>query len=279
MLALGALDSAVMALYMGVVLAIGWQANRKQKSSEDYFLGGRRLRWWVVGISLLATSFSAVSLMGGTGFGYTTGMKWLQLQLGDLLALVAVCFIFLPFFSILRLTTAYEYLEVRFGVVARSVAAALFIIQTLLRASILIYTPALAMSALLGWEVETAILVAAAAAILYSGVILFAVAYCLVLVAGDVPGGLGAILDHAREGGRLEVLTVRPERGSVFSLVGSLVPYGVLALSLFGTGQQAVQRFLSCTDLGAARRAALTGWAAGTVTLGLTLFLGVCLYS
>ncbi|MHC4341214.1 MAG: sodium:solute symporter family transporter [Planctomycetota bacterium] len=57
------------------------------------------------------------------------------------------------------------------------------------------------------------------------------------------------------------------------------MPYGVLALSLFGTGQQAVQRFLSCTDLGAARRAALTGWAAGTVTLGLTLFLGVCLYS
>jgi SSS family solute:Na+ symporter len=61
------------------------------------------------------------------------------------------------------------------------------------------------------------------------------------------------------------------------NLLGALVPYMVLALSLFGTGQQAVQRFLSCRDLASARRAALTGWVAGTVTLGLTLFLGVVL--
>jgi SSS family solute:Na+ symporter len=286
-----ALDWTVMALYGATVLAIGWWANRRQRNSEDYFLGGRRLRWWVVGVSLIATSFSGVSLIAGTGFGFDNGMQWLQLQLGDLLAVAIVCVLFLPFFSALRLTTAYEYLEKRFGVIARTVASALFIGQTLLRASILVLVPALALSEILGWHVNVAIVVAAGAAIVYSafggmgavvwtdllqmGVIVFAVVYCLVLVAGDVPGGLGAVLDHADQGGRLEVVTVAADRGGLFNLLGVFVPYTVFAVSLFGTGQQAVQRFLSCKDLRAARRAALTGWAAGTLALGLTLFLGV----
>ncbi|MHC4971586.1 MAG: sodium:solute symporter family transporter [Planctomycetota bacterium] len=290
---MSALDWAVMALYGATVLTIGWWANRRQRDSEDYFLGGRRLRWWVVGVSLIATSFSGVSLIAGTGFGFDHGMQWFQLQLGDLAAILIVCVVFLPFFSQLRLTTAYEYLERRFGVIARTVASALFIGQTLLRASILVLVPALALSEILGWHVNAAIVVAAGAAIAYSAfggigavvwtdllqmaVIIFAVLYCLGLVAGDVPGGWAAVLDHAHAGGRLEVVTVAADRGGLFNLLGAFVPYTVFAVSLFGTGQQAVQRFLSCRDLRSARRAALTGWAVGTLALGLTLFLGVCL--
>jgi len=284
-----------MALYGAVVLAIGWWANRRQKDSEDYFLGGRRLRWWAVGVSLVATSFSSISLIGGTGFGFQRGMGWLQLQIGDLLALAAVCILFLPFFSRLHLTTAYEYLEKRFGVLTRAVASLLFLGQTLLRTSILIYSPALALATLLGWSLPEAILVTAAAAILYSAcggitavvwtdliqlaVVVFGVVFCLVLVAGDIPGGLGAILDHAGRTGKLQVVTVRARTDTPFNLLGALVPYAVLALSLFGTGQQAVQRFLSCRDLQAARKAAVIAWAVGTLALGLTLFLGVCLGS
>jgi len=168
MLALAAADWIVMALYAVVVLAIGWAANRRQKDSEDYFLAGRRLPWWVVGVSLIATSFSSVSLVGGTGFGFRTGMAWLQLQIGDLVALVVVAALFLPFFSTLGLTTAYEYLEKRFGVVARTVASALFIVQTQLRAALLVLAPALALSTVLGWSIQTGIVVTAVAAVAYS---------------------------------------------------------------------------------------------------------------
>ena len=292
-LALVPLDWIVVATYGVVVISIGYVANRRQRGSEDYFLGGRRLPWWVVGISLVATSFSSASLIGGTGFGYAVGMQWLQLQIGDLVAVLVVCAVFLPFFSGLRLTTAYEYLERRFGLVARTVASAMFLGQTLLRAAILVYGPALALARVLGWSIESSILASAAAAICYSAfggigavvwtdliqfaVILFAVAYCLVLVAGDVPGGFDAVLDHARSRGALEVVTLEADPGTPFNLLGTLVPYAVLALSLFGTGQQAVQRFLSCRDLASARRAALTGWVAGTIALGITLFLGVTL--
>ena len=281
-----------MALYAAAVLGIGWRAHRKQRDSEDYFLGGRRLRWWVVGVSLVATSFSSVALIGGTGFGFAYGMRWLQVQAGDLLALAIVVIFFLPFFARANLTTAYEYLELRFGVAARTVASLLFMGQTLLRTALLVYGPALALAAVLGWDVKTGIVVTAAAAIVYSAfggiaavvwtdliqmcVIVFAVSYCLLLIASDVPGGFGTILDQASESGRLDIFTA-PDRGGVYNVLGTFVPYCVLALSLFGTGQQAVQRFLSCRDVASARRAAFLGWGVGTVTLGLTLFMGVCL--
>jgi SSS family solute:Na+ symporter len=287
------LDWIVVATYAGLVLGVGWWANRRQREPEDYLLGGRRLRWWLVGISLVATSFSAASLLGGTAFGYTTGLRWLQLQIGDLLALLVVMAVFLPFFSGLRLTTAYEYLERRFGGRARSVAALLFLAQTVLRASVLVYGAALVLSEMLGWSVEAAILTAAGIAVLYSAfgglgavvwtdlvqmiVVLLSVGGCLWIVAGDVPGGIPALLGHARASGRLEAVSLELEPSTPFNLLGSLVPYAVFATSLFGAGQQAVQRFLSVRDVSEARRAALTGWAVGTLALGTCLTLGVAL--
>jgi SSS family solute:Na+ symporter len=293
LVALAAPDYLVMAAYGALVLAIGWLANRRQKNTEDYFLGGRRLPWWAIGVSLVATSFSSVSLVGGTGFGYSVGMQWLQLQIGDLLAILLVCAIFLPFFSSLSITTAYEYLEKRFGVRARTVASALFLGQTLLRTSILVYSPALILKAILGWSIGTSILVTAGAAIIYSTlggigavvwtdvvqllVILVGVGTCILLTARDVSGGLASILDWGRAHGYLDLVTLEFDPSTTFNAVGALVPYMVLAFSLFGTGQQAVQRFLSVKDLKSARRAALTAWAVGTATLGTTLFLGVAI--
>ncbi len=293
-LALAALDWVVMAAYALAMLAIGWVASRKQKTSEDFFLGGRRMPWWAAGVSIIAASFGGISLISLTGFASERGkgMRWLQLQLGDLLGLVVVMIVFLPFFASLRITTAYEYLERRFGVVARTIASALFVVQTLLRASLLIYAPAFTVSTVLGWRVETAIVVSTLAAILYSSaggllavvwsdllqmaIAVFAVVYCLVLVADDVPGGFDAILDHAREGGQLRAVTTEWDGGYV-NLEGALIPYAVFACALFGTGQQAVQRFLACRDLASARRAAFSAWAIGAVAVSLTLFLGVSL--
>ena len=151
------LDWVVVALYGAVVVAIGAWANRRQKTTEDYFLGGRNMRWWAIGVSLIATSFSSVALIGFTGFGFTRGMGYLQLQIGDLVAILLACALFLPFFARLRLTTAYEYLELRFGVGARTVASALFIGQTLLRTGVLVLGPALALAAVTDLDLTLAI--------------------------------------------------------------------------------------------------------------------------
>jgi solute:Na+ symporter, SSS family len=288
---LAPLDWIIMAVYGAAVLGIGFVANRRQKNGEDYFLGGRALPWWAVGASLIATSFSAASLIGGTGFGFMKGMGYLQLQIGDFLALAAVAFLLIPFFARLRLTTAYEYLEQRFGVVARTVASLLFVAQTLLRTSLLFVVPAIALSAILGWSLGTSILVTAAAAITYSAfggiaavvwtdliqmaVVSVGVAYCLVVVVTDIPGGLGAVIEHADAAGRLDAVTWSMDFTTPFNVPGAIVAYGVLAFSLFGTGQQAVQRFLACADVASARKAAALGWTIGTAALAACLFLGV----
>lgn len=287
------LDWVVVALYGAVVVAIGAWANRRQKNTEDYFLGGRRMRWWAVGISLIATSFSSVALIGFTGYGFAKGMDYLQLQIGDLVAILLACAVFLPFFARLRLTTAYEYLERRFGVGARTVASALFIGQTLLRTGVLVLGPALALSAVTDLGLEVAIVLSGVAALLYSAaggitavvwtdmiqlaVVVVGVVICLGIVFGDVPGGASAVWDHAAAAGKLEVVSLEPSLGTVFSLWGALLAYGVLALGIAGTNQQAVQRYMSCTDLRSAKRAALLGWAIGFVAVALTLFLGVSL--
>ncbi len=295
MLALAALDWAVVAAYGATVLAIGWAAARRQRSADEFFLGGRRLRWWMLAVSLVATSFSGVSLVGGTGFGYGRGqgLRWLQLQAGDLVALTIVCLLFLPFFSGLRLTTAYEYLERRFGVVARTVASALFIAQTVARGAVVLLVPAVALSEVLGWSIGSAILATTVAAIAYSAsggiaavvwtdliqmtVVVFSVLYCIVLVDLDVPGGIAAVLDHARGADQLEAFTFELDPGTYLNVSGAFLPWVVLTCSLYGTGQQAVQRFVACSDLGGARRAAFVSWAIGTFALALSLFLGVCL--
>ncbi len=289
------LDFAVLVLYGLVVVGIGVWANRRQKTTEDYLLGGRRMRWWAVGISLIATSFSSVALIGATGFGFSKGMGWLQLQIGDLIAVAVAVSFFLPFYARLRLTTAYEYLEARFGVVARSVASLLFIAQTLFRAGVLVYGPALALSAILHMDIRLSIAIAGAAAVAYSatggitavvwtdliqlGVVVLGVGFCVSLVAGDVAGGLGAILEFAGSQGRLDAVSTKIDFSSPFNLLGAIVPYGALALSMAATNQQAVQRYMACQDVGQARRAAFLAWAIGLVAVALTLFLGVSLFA
>ena len=82
---MGTLDWLIVVIYGGIIIAIGLAASRKQSSTDEYFLGSRQLPWWAVGLSIIATSFSAASLLGGPGQGYNKGFLWLQLQLGDLL--------------------------------------------------------------------------------------------------------------------------------------------------------------------------------------------------
>jgi SSS family solute:Na+ symporter len=288
-------DLLVIGLYGLTVIAIGAAANRKQKNTEDYYLGGRGLPWWAVGISILATSFSSASLIGGTGAGYASGMKMIQWQIGDLLAFSIVCVFFLPYFARLRLTTAYEFLEHRFGRAARLVASGLFLLQTVLRTGLLVYAPALALSTVLGWSIETAISLTALCAILYSsfggisaviwtdliqvGVIGVGVVASLFLIAGDVPGGFDTILETARNANRMQAVDLSFDWKNPFTLGWTVLAYGVLALSIAGTNQQAVQRYQSCRDLASSRKAALFGWGIGALVLGATLFLGVCLHA
>ncbi|HKI84683.1 MAG TPA: sodium-coupled permease, partial [Candidatus Krumholzibacteria bacterium] len=165
---LSPLDLLVVIFYAGAVLGLGVLASFRQKASSEFFLAGRSLPWPLIGASILATAFSAASLLGGPGEAFEHGMLWLQLQLGDLAAILVVCWLFLPFYQSLNATTAYEYLERRFGPRARLLAALLFQLQVVFRLGVLLYGPALALSALSGIDLRMSIVAVGVVATAYT---------------------------------------------------------------------------------------------------------------
>src|SRR5690606_13157704 len=134
--------------YAAVLAAIGFWATRRQTDTEAYFVGNRHVQWWAAGLSIIATSFSAASILGVPGFAYATDMWYLQYQLGDIGAAVIVALLFIPFFHRVKgLTTAYEYLEARFDLKTRLLGSTLFSLTVLLRAGTLLFGAALLFSA------------------------------------------------------------------------------------------------------------------------------------
>jgi solute:Na+ symporter, SSS family len=295
------LDWIVLALYIGVIVAIGFWANRRQTDTEAYFVGNRNLPWWAAGLSIIATSFSAASILGVPGFAYTSNMWYLQYQLGDILAAVVVALLFIPFFHRVKgLTTAYEYLEVRFDLKTRLLGSSLFSLTVLLRAGTLLFGAALLFSAVVPTDlipgltgVEEAVVIFGIIAIVYTvlggisavvwtDVIQFSimslgiVASMAVVVLGT-PGGWDAAFAEAGQLGKLQVIHV-DEPMARTGLLTAIFGYGLLALSLFGTNQQPVQRYMTVKNPREAQGALLLGVGAGVIGVLLSLLLGVFLF-
>lgn len=295
------LDWIVLLAYVATIIGIGVWANRLQTDTEAYFLGNRGMRWWAAGLSIIATSFSAASILGLPGTAYSDDLWYLQFQFGDILAAVVVVVLFIPFFHrITGLTTAYEYLEERFDLKTRLLGSTMFMLATLLRGGALLYGASLLFSEIVPTDllpglpgVEEAVIIFGVIAILYTvmggisaviwtDVIQFViisvgvVAALFVVVAGT-PGGWSAAFAEAGGLGKLDFLhTGNPLAGK--GLLTAVFGYGLLALSLYGTNQQPVQRYMSVENAREAQKALFLGVGAGAVGVFLSLLLGVFLY-
>ncbi|QDT49351.1 Sodium/glucose cotransporter [Symmachiella dynata] len=117
------LDLVVIGLYLAGMLCMGFVIAMRQKSTDDFFVGGRNLPAWAVGVSILASLLSTITYLGMPGEMFRTGIGFLTRQLSIPVVLVVVWFLWIPFFMKLRLTSAYEYLEVRFNYAVRATAA------------------------------------------------------------------------------------------------------------------------------------------------------------
>ncbi|MEM8638397.1 MAG: sodium:solute symporter [Cyanobacteria bacterium P01_G01_bin.54] len=288
------LDWGIVALYAIALLVIGIAASRQQSNTDEYFRGARRLPWWAVGFSIIATSFSAASLLGGPGEGYNHGFLYLQLQLGDLIGYGLVIALFLPFFIRLNLTTAYEYLERRFDAKTRSLGSLCFLLFVIARLGGLLYAAALVVATVMGLPLYLAILLVGLVSIVYTAtggitavvwtdVLQFALIF-VGLAAGigaavsAVPGGFGELWQVAAANGKLAMVNLTWAPSEIRSLPTALIAYGVLAFAVAGTNQQSVQRYVSCADLPSGRKAIFVGWFSGFVGVAATLFLGVLLF-
>src|SRR5688500_18157566 len=145
----------------GYLVWIVWDGIRRSHSMdklEGYFLANRSLPWWAVGLSVMATQLSAITLVGATGQGYADGMRFVQFYFGLPIAMIILSVTLVPFFHRARVYTAYEFLEQRFDVKTRTAASMLFLLSRGLSCGVIIAAPAVILSIVLGWNITITIL-------------------------------------------------------------------------------------------------------------------------
>lgn len=143
------IDWIVFASFLTYVVVDGIRKGRGTKTLEDYFAGGRSIPWWAAGLSIMATQASAITVIGTTGQGYESGMEFVQIYLGLAFAMVLLSIFFVPMYRRSPILTAYEYLEERFDARTRTMASIIFLLSRCLAFGVVIYAPAVVMSALL----------------------------------------------------------------------------------------------------------------------------------
>ena len=273
--ALGAIDFAVVIGYLALLIGLGAWFSRREKSTEDYFLAGRRIPWWAAGLSLFATQLSAITFLGTPAVSYATDWMLLPSWLGILFfAPLAVKF-FLPLYRKRPMRTVYTWLEWRYGLSVRLFGSASFMVFQLLRMGVVVYLPSLALSTATGLEVTHCILLMGVLATLYTvlggmeavvwtdvlqtGVLLLGVGATLWVVFAAV-GDPSAAFSAALEAGKLR--TFGGGWSTVEAATWSLLLGGLfLQFGPYTADQAMVQRYLSTKDERAAARGIwLNGW-------------------
>jgi len=300
---LSSLDIGVLVLYLGGLFAMGLYFYGKNNSTEEYFLGGRRFKGWVIGLSLVGTSISSITFLAYPGDAFKTA--WLRF-LPNLMLPVAVFIAaryFLPFLRGNNSTTAYEYLEFRFGPSIRVYGAVTFIIAQIVRVSLILYLVSLVLQEITGFDATTCILIGGIivavytiiggiAAVIWTDVIqtvvlLFGGIVCLIVVTSLLPGGINQILEVATADGKLAFAEL--VNGSLvpvdwdFSLhsktASMMLIIGLISwLTEYSGNQNTVQRFCASKSIGEARKAMLICVLVSLPTWAFFMFLGTALY-
>src|SRR5262249_15075024 len=163
-----ALDWLVVVAYIGWVVVDGLRRSKGTDKVDGYFLAHRSLPWWAVGLSVMATQMSAVTMVTTTGQGYLTGLRFVQFYFGLPLAMIILSLTVVPFFTRARVYTAYEYLERRFDVRTRSLTSFVFLIGRAFSLGVTLAAPAVVISTVLGWSIPTTVLLLSVPMVIYT---------------------------------------------------------------------------------------------------------------
>jgi Na+/proline symporter len=269
------LDWVVVVAYVAWIVYDGLRRAKGTDKVEGYFLGNRSLPWWAIGLSVMATQMSAVTLVGTTGQAYLTGLRFIQFYFGLPLAMVILSVTLVPFFHRAKVYTAYEYLERRFDVRTRSLASFLFLMGRAFSLGVTLTAPAVVMSAILGWQMPVTVLVICVPMIVYTtygGVQAVAwtdVKQMFIIVAGmsaaivvlllGIPHDVsfGQALHLAGATGRLKAVDFTFDLRQTYTFWSGMIGGLFLMLAYFGCDQSQVQRYLTAKSEDEARSSLL----------------------
>lgn len=265
----------------------------KQKTTNEYFLADRSIPIWPVSFSLMASFMSAITLLGVSMENYQYGTLFVVINISYGLATPIAAYLYLPVFFKLQATSAYEYLERRFGKSTRLVASIAYSLQMILYMGIVLYAPALALEAVTGISKTNAILAIGFVCTFYSTIggmkavlitdvfqslLMFGAIFSVIFCAVARAGGFGPIWDTAYAGGRLEFLNFDPDPTTRHTWFSLIIGGGFTYLSLYAVNQTQVQRLLTVKDLKASQKAMWWNWPILSCLSLSTSFSGLAIY-
>ncbi|XP_058806099.1 putative sodium-dependent multivitamin transporter [Phymastichus coffea] len=294
---LGWTDYAVIALTMCISIGIGLYyrfSGGRQKTTQEYFSANKSMSIIPVGISLMVSFMSAITLLGVSNENYRFGTQFVVINIAYLIGTPIICYGFLPVFYKLEAVSAYEYLEKRFGYGARLAASFASWIQLLLYSAVVLYAPAIALETTTGlygnWCIISIGLVCAfysaiggIKAVLitdvFQGILMFVSLFIVIITAAHKMGGLTEIWHIAAQGGRIEFDNISLDPTVRHTWWGLLIGGLFTFLSLFGVNQVQVQRIMTLKSLKSARIAYWLNWPILTWLSVTTCFSGLAIYS
>jgi SSS family solute:Na+ symporter len=290
----GWINTLVLIFYFAILVWIGFFFSKRQKNTDDYFKGGGRVPWWVAGLSIFGTALSAITFMAIPAKSFATNWAYIWLNVAILLAAPMVVFYFIPVFRRLKITTAYEYLEIRFNKFLRLAGSISFILFQIGRMGVVLFLPAIALNVVTGIDIYLCILLMGLLSMLYTFmggieaviwtdamqvvVLLGGAVLSLILITLNMEGGFSGIIQTAVTDHKLAAFDMALDfRKPTFWVImfGGLFSQ----FATYGADQTMVQRYLTTPDMKSAKKSL---WTNIILTIPATLlffFMGTALYA
>ena len=288
------IDIIVFLLFTGGVVAFGCSFFKKKGTSEEFTSAGRSLPGWVVGMSIFATYVSSISYLGYPGKAFSGDWNAFVFSLSIPIASYFAARYFVPFYRSQDSISAYSFLENRFGPWARIYASSCYLLTQIARTGSILYLLALPMNVLLGWHIQTIIVVTSVAIVLYSmlggmkaviwteaiqGIILIGGALvCMFILLFDMPGGPVQTFSIAMEDGKFSLGSFGSSLSE--STFWVCLIYGIFTnLQNYGIDQSYVQRYHTAKNEKEAKFSALFGGYLFIPVSAVFFMIGTGLYA
>ena len=278
------------------IVSHGTWKSRGSKNIDEYLLADRSMRWYMILFSMMATQASAITFLSTPGQAYVDGMRFVQFYFGLPIAMVILSFTAVPIYHRLKVYTAYEYLENRFDVKTRSLAALLFLTQRGLAAGLTIFAPALILSVLLGWNLYITILIIGVLVMIYTVaggakavswthfqqmlVIFVGMIIALFMILRLLPQDVSFVdaLHVAGKMGKLNAIDFEFDLNNRYNIWSGILGGLFLQLSYFGTDQSQVQRYLTGSSVAESRLGLLMNGIVKIPMQFFILFIGTMVF-
>lgn len=290
------IDWIVLLGTLAFIVIYGVWKTRGSKNLQSYLKGDNDAKWWGIGVSIMATQASAITFLSTPGQAYTDGMQFLQFYFGLPIAMIILSVTFIPIFYKLKVFTAYEFLESRFDLKTRSLAAILFLVQRGLAAGITIYAPAIILSTLLGWNLTITNVFIGLLVIVYTvsggtkavtqtqkqqmAVMMGGMILAGIMVISMLPEDIGFTdaLHVAGKMDKLEVVSFDFDFNDRYNFWSGITAALFLFMSYFGTDQSQVQRYLTGKSIRESRLGLMMNGLLKVPMQFVILFIGVMVF-